>query len=105
MKNSFTVQLGVRLLLESLHITGCFNSFLSPFLAYFFGAALDFSIFNISLTINSLQVGMKYEKFREHAIVAYKKAKAKVYTEEEKRAIRKEFLDATRDFVRIDSVQ
>lgn len=44
------------------------------------------------------------DKFKELAQKAHDKAVARVYTEEEKNEIRKQYLDSIRDFARFGSV-
>lgn len=100
MKNSFVVQLGVSLWLSSWGITGIFAEFLSPIAAWFLGDIADKEILLIDLTAYAIKLGMQEEKFKKLAKAAHDRAIAKVYSEEEKDAIRKQYLDALREFAR-----
>lgn len=104
MKNSYVVQLGVGLWLASFGITGPWADFLSWPLSWLIGSFLDKGIYVIDLTINAVKTGMQMEKFKELAQKAHDKAVARVYTEEEKNEIRKQYLDSIRDFARFGSV-
>ncbi len=59
---------------------------------------LDYGILKIDLSIASLKVALEDRDFKEAARKAYDHAIARVYTEAEKIAIRKEYLDVIRDF-------
>lgn len=61
---------------------------------------MDKGIFAIDITINAVQTGMQMEKFKALAKKAHNKATARVYSEEEKSAIRQQYLIAIRDFAR-----
>lgn len=104
MKNSFTVQLGVGIWLASWGITGIWADFFSYPLSWFVGSLIDKGIFVIDLTVNAIKTGMQLEKFKELAKKAHEKATARVYTEEEKRAIRQQYLETIRDFARFGRV-
>lgn len=55
---------------------------------------LDKGIIQLDIQIDKLKEALKDPQWRDAAEKAYKKASAKVYTEEEKDAIRKQYLDA-----------
>lgn len=100
MKNLFVVQLGVSLWLASWGITGWFANFISPIASWFLSDIVERGILLIDLTMYSIKLGMQEEKFKELAKAAHDRATARVYTEEEKVEIRKQYLDAIRDFGR-----
>lgn len=54
----------------------------------------DRGIILIDISIDKWGEAIKDEKWREASVKAYRNASAKVYTEVEKDAIRKEYLDA-----------
>lgn len=94
MKNSFTVQYAVHLLTASLGLTGPLGALFSIFSKYILGELLDRGLVVIDIKIDKLQEALKDSQWRDAALKAYEKATAKVYTEGEKDAIRKEYLDA-----------
>lgn len=53
--------------------------------------AIDFGVY-------AAEVGMEHKEYKAFAEKAYKKAKAKVYTEDEKQKIREDYLAALRKF-------
>lgn len=100
MKNSFTVQLAVRLFFLQVGLPPFLSAVLNPFATAFLGAFVDYGILNIDLTINALKRGMKLKEFYKAAKAAHDRATARVYTEDGKREIRKQYRDALRGFVR-----
>lgn len=100
MRDSFLAQLGASLWLASFGITGVLSQFLSPLVAWVIGDMIDKGIYVIDLTLNAVKTGMQMEQFKELAEAAYQRASARVYTEEEKVEIRKQYLDVIRDFAR-----
>lgn len=58
------------------------------------GEMLDRGIIVLDIQIDKIKEALKDPQWREAAQKAYEKASARVYTEEEKNAIRKEYLDA-----------
>jgi len=103
-KNSFVVQLGVGLWLASFGITGVWADFLAYPLSWFIGSLVDKGIYKIDITLNAIRTGDQMDKYKELAKKAHDKAVARVYTEEEKRAIRQQYLDTIRDFARFGSL-
>lgn len=95
MGNSFVVQYAVQLLLTSMGIPGGFLGFIvGKFSAWVLGELLDRGIIVMDITIDKLKEALKDPQWKAAAEKAYKLATAKVYTEEEKDAIRKQYLDA-----------
>lgn len=95
----FSLQLGVRLWLLKFGITGWFSDLLTAIATKFLGSLLDYGIFGIDITVNAIEEGMKKAEFKDLALKAHNKAIAKVYTEEEKNAIRQQYLDLLGKFV------
>lgn len=58
------------------------------------GVMLDRGIIVMDIGIDKLKEALKDPQWRAAAEKAYKKASARVYTEEEKNAIRKQYIDA-----------
>jgi len=94
MRNSFTVQYAVHLWIAAIGLAG-FPAMIVGFIAsYVLGSMLDIGIVNLDIQIDKLKQAMKDPQWRKAAEAAYKKASSGVYTEEEKDAIRKEYLAA-----------
>ncbi len=100
MRNSFVVQLGVGIWLASWGITGVWADFLAFPITWVIGDLMDKGIFVIDITTNAVKTGIQLEKYKELALKAHDKAVARVYTEEEKREIRNQYLNTIRDFAR-----
>ncbi len=98
MKNSFVVRFGVSLWLASLGISGWLATPLSFIATWLLGSFLDQGILAIDLTIDSIRIALEKDEYRELAKAAYDHASARVYTEEEKVAIRQQYQDALRRF-------
>lgn len=94
-KDMFIVQLGSALLLTSFGIAtgGVAGVVLGFLLRGFLGVFVEKGIFVIDLTLDSLREGAKLKEFEKAATEAYNKATAKVYNEDEKQAIRKQYLE------------
>ena len=108
--DSFIVKLAVELGLKKLAVlfppaaflfTGCLGDVVGHFAGKFIGFLADQGILVIDLGADAIKVAFERREYREAAIAAYKKARARVYTEEEKRAIRKQYLDAIRKYVSV----
>lgn len=108
-KNLFIVKFAVELWFTAIKgkvpWLAPFLTFAQPVLAYFserfLGSLVDWGIVVIDLTVASVRVALEREEYRELAMKAYKNATARVYTEEEKRAIREEYLRVIRRFGRV----
>lgn len=84
--------------LAAIGLTGPFGAFLGFFAAMFLGDLLDKALIKLDIGIDKWKEAMKDPKWRDAAKKAYDKASARVYTEEEKDAIRKEYLDALGEY-------
>lgn len=106
MKDSFIVKLGVELGLTSLALAlkapwlakGCIFDIFKELMERVIGYWADKGIFVIDLGVDAIKIAYSRKEYREAAVRAYGRAKARVYTEEEKRAIRKEFQDIIRKY-------
>lgn len=105
MKDSFIVNFALHLWLAHFGIAGPLADFIAFFGTRFLGSLLDRGILVIDLTLDSIKLALKEDQYRKLAEVAYKKAIAKVYTEGEKDEVRKQYLDALRDFARVGRVR
>lgn len=92
-KDLFLVKLGVALLLGRVGIVGGWARFISPFLCGFLGLLIEDGTFVIDLALDSYREGQKLKEFEKAAKEAYEKATAKVYDYEQKKAIRKQYLE------------
>lgn len=86
--------------LTSIGLTGPVGAIVGFIATKILESVLDKGILKIDLTIDSIKVAMQEEQYKKLAEAAYGKATARVYTEVEKDAIRKQYLDALRDFAR-----
>lgn len=91
-RDSFTVQLVTTLLLANFGIVGLPAKFLSFIFRGVLGVFLEEGIFKIDVALDSFKEGQKYEQFKVLSMQAYRKATAKIYDEEKKNEIRKEYL-------------
>lgn len=98
MKNSFIVQLAVKLLISYLGIGSLGAFFLAPIAAWILGEMLDRGIVKIDLTIDSIKEGMKDSEWKDVAKKAYDHAISKVFTEEEKVEIRNQYISILRKY-------
>ncbi len=98
MKNSFVVKFGVGLWLTSMGVAGWWAIPIRWIAESIIGSALDLGILQIDLTIASIKVAIQDDKYKELAEKAYAHATARVYTEEEKVAIRRQYQEVLRDF-------
>lgn len=97
-KDLFSLKLGVGLWINSLGL-GWLGNIIAPFIEWALGSMIDFGIFKIDITINAIQEGMKKSEFKDLAQKAHDSAIKKVYTEQEKDAIRRQYLDILSKFV------
>lgn len=103
--NLLTAHLGAGLWLASWGITGALNSFLAVPLAWLLNSFVERGILTIDITVNAIKMGLRMAEFKRLAEDAHKRATKRVYTEEEKKAIREEYLKHLRDFVRFGRVR
>ena len=66
---------------------------------------MDEGIMVIDITLDSLKIGMQEKEFRDLAIKQYKLATSKIFSPEEKAAIRKQYLDALDKFASVGVVR
>ena len=92
-KDMFSVKLGVALLLAKFGIVGSLADFLSYFIRAILGALMEEGTFLIDIKIDAYKEGKKLKEFEQKAGELYAKAMAKKYTEDQKNAIRKEYLE------------
>lgn len=92
-RDTFMVRLGSTLLLGKYGITGPVADLVGPIVRGFLGLLLESGIFRLDLLLDAYREGKKIPEFEKAASEAYAKATAKIYTEEEKVAIRKQYLD------------
>lgn len=98
MKDSFIVQLAVKLWLTAMGAPPIVSAIVGPILSWVLGSFADLGILKIDLTIDALKRGMSLAEFNKIAGIEYKKAAAKVYTEGEKDEIRRQYLDTLERF-------
>ncbi len=98
MSDSFSVQYASFLIVAKWGLGAFFGPIAAFFVAIVLGAGVDLAILAIDISIDRLKEAMKEEKWKDAAAKAYANASKKVYTEEEKNAIRKEYLDALGDY-------
>lgn len=101
MRNSFIVQFGVGLWLTSIGVSGFLAGPLGWIASWVLGTMLDKGILLIDLSLSSLKVALEEDQYKDAAKKAYDHAQARVYTEEEKNAIRKEYLAALSRFASV----
>lgn len=91
-KDLFVVRLGAALLLNKFGVAGFFGNFASYFIRGTLGLFLEVGIYKIDVLLDAYREGQKLEEFETLAKAAYEKATAKIYDEEKKNEIRKEYL-------------
>lgn len=91
-RETFIVRLGTSLLLGKFGIVGPVADFLGVFLRGVIGLMVETGIFQVDLLLDSYREGKKLKEFEVEATKAYAKATAKIYDEEKKNEIRKEYL-------------
>lgn len=91
-RDLFSVRLGVTLLLGKFNITGPLATGLGYLLRCTIGLIIEDGSFMIDVAIDSYKEGKKLKEFEKAASEAYAKATAKIYDEDQKNEIRKEYL-------------
>lgn len=95
MANSFISDFTARLLVASIGVTGPFGALLAFVLSVFIKRGMDEGLVLIDIQIDKVKEKIKETDWINAATAAYKKASTKKkLTEEEKDAIRKEYLAA-----------
>jgi hypothetical protein len=87
------VRLGTKLLLGKFNLAGPLADFVGIFVRGFLGLLLETGIFQLDLLLDAYREGKKIPEFEKAATEAYEKATARVYSEEEKIEIRKQYLE------------
>ena len=100
MKNSFVVNYAVHLWIASLGVSGPFGALIAYVAKLILGEMLDRGLIVVDIQMDRLNEALKDSQWRDAAEKAYKKAVAKVYTEEEKDAIRKQYVAALVKYAR-----
>lgn len=98
MRNSFVIRFLVSKWLPLLGVTGFWAGPLGWVAAWILGDLADRGLVKLDLRIDQLKEALKDEKWKKEAGEYYAKAGARLYTEEEKNAIRKEYLDLLADY-------
>lgn len=94
MKNSFVVQYAVHLAVAAFGLSGIPATLFAFVATRILGVMLDRGIIVLDIQIDRIKEALKDPQWRAAAEKAYMNATARVYTEEEKIAIRKQYLDA-----------
>jgi hypothetical protein len=94
MKNSFIAQLIVKLWFAAMGLGPVAAFFLAPLAAWALGDLMDREIVKADIAIDKLKEAMKDPEWRDVARKLYEKSTARVYSEEEKSDIRKQYLSA-----------
>lgn len=97
-KDLFLIRLGSKLLLAKWGIIGFWAKPLEWVIRSFLGVIYEDGVFLIDISLDAIREGMKLDEFKDHATKAYEKATAKIYSEEKKNEIRKEYLDIISKF-------
>lgn len=84
--------------LTSIGVTGFWAGPLGWIASIILGSILDRGILAIDLSVSSIRVALEDNQYRALAKQAYAHATARVYTEAEKGAIRKQYLDVIAKF-------
>lgn len=95
-RHLFTVQLGVAVLLAKFGIAGFAAVVIGMFLRGALGVLVDAGIYKIDLLLDAVKEGMKLKEFEKIATELYNKTMERVYSETEKQAIRKQYLEIIR---------
>lgn len=99
MKNSFVVQFLVSKWLLAIGATGFFGGILGIVAAWILGDFADRGIVKIDLNIDQIKEALRDEKWKKQAVEYFHEAGARLYSEEEKNAVRQHYLDALADYV------
>lgn len=85
------VRLGAALTLNKWGLAAPLSYPVSFLLRSVMGAAIEAGVFLVDIGLDAYREGEKLEEFKVEARKAYEKATSKIYTEEEKQAIRNEY--------------
>lgn len=92
-RDTFIVRLGTKLLLSKFGLAGPLGDFVGTFVRGFLGLIMETGVFQIDLLLDAYREGKKIPEFEKAASEAYAKATAKIYDEEQKNEIRKQYLE------------
>lgn len=101
MKNSPTLQFGLKLWIASLGVHGFLASILVLIASAILGSLIDRGILAVDIKLDKIREAMKDPKWRAEATKLWGKSLAKVYTEKEKDEIRKDYLRALGEYATI----
>ena len=91
-RDSFMVRLGSSLILGKFGIVGPLADLIGLFLRGVLGLLIEDGTFLIDISLDAYREGKKIPEFEKAATEAYQKATAKIYDEEKKNEIRKQYL-------------
>ena len=94
MKNSFVVSYAVKAWITSMGLTGPLGAFVSFFATRLLGSMLDKGMILVDIKMDHLKEAMKDPKWRKEALKYYEMAGQRLYSEDEKNEIRKQYLAA-----------
>jgi len=97
-RNLFTVRLGVALVLGKFGLVGFTGRVVGFCLRSVLGVLIEDATFLIDIGVDAYREGKKLDEFKRAASIAYQKATAKIYDEETKNEIRKQYLDIISKF-------
>lgn len=86
------VRLGSQLILAKFGLVGFLGGVVGYFLRGFLGLLIEDGTFLIDLGLDAYREGQKLTEFKREAKIAYDRAMAKRYTEEQKNEIRAQYL-------------
>lgn len=92
-RDLFIVHLGSKLILAKFGIVGPVANFVSIFLRGIIGLLIEDGTYLIDISLDAYREGKKIPEFEKAASEAYEKATAKIYDEDKKNEIRKQYLD------------
>lgn len=92
-RDLFIVHLGSKLILAKFGIFGPVANFVSIFLRGIIGLLIEDGTYLIDISLDAYREGKKIPEFEKAATEAYAKATAKIYDEDKKNEIRKQYLD------------
>lgn len=92
-RDTFTIRLGSALILGKFGLVGPVADFVGVFLRGVLGLIMETGVFQLDLLLDSYREGKKIPEFEKAATEAYAKATAKIYDEEKKNEIRKQYLE------------
>ena len=98
MKHSPTLKLVIGIWIAKLGLSAIPAALLTFVAGLVLGSMLDKGIIKVDVFLDTIREAMKDPKWREAATKLYGKASARVYSEEEKNEIRKDYLRALGEY-------